>query len=477
MWRLGLSGLAALMLVWAAMGFGACQSYGYEDVTWYGDRGSGPDDGRNPFVPPVREVDILFVIDNTRSMVAEQQALGEAFAGFSARLDALLGPDRYRIALITSGMESPACPPCPPGDVPIYSCLNETGENGRFQDRRGRNSGTAQLPQFEFTSEPDCRVITSANRHCFYEPASGRGVVLAGDRGCAYERPLAALRTALSSPLIDGWNAGFLRREAMLAVVLVSDEEDCGRVGDVSEQLQGLGSRICYYAARGRAPDGATTDPGSGEPYALTPVRATRDFLLGLKGGREQLVKLAAIVGIDPAGAARTSIEYASAEADAEVLPACSAPGCGIGHCQAMPATRALELVGLFGEQGLGASICQLDFSDTLSAIAEHIGCPQRFGLQGPLLDPDLVQITFNDLAVPRTSCSGSSPEAIETCSGPDDHSCTAGDCVATWSYHPPADPPEPYAPSGSITFAEHFDHCRLITDGEIDIDLIYADR
>ena len=47
-----------------------------------------------------------------------------------------------------------------------------------------------------------------------------------GTRGSANEKGLDAAFRALSSPLITTWNAGFLRPDAYLALIFVSDEED-----------------------------------------------------------------------------------------------------------------------------------------------------------------------------------------------------------------------------------------------------------
>src|SRR5262249_10813203 len=46
--------------------------------------------------------------------------------------------------------------------------------------------------------------------------------------GCGYPQPLEALKRALTNP--D--NAGFLRQDAMLIVVLVSDGDDCSAPSD-----------------------------------------------------------------------------------------------------------------------------------------------------------------------------------------------------------------------------------------------------
>jgi hypothetical protein len=39
----------------------------------------------------------------------------------------------------------------------------------------------------------------------------------------------------------------------------ISDEDDCGKVGDVAENLQqsGIMGEVCYYASKGIGPDGS----------------------------------------------------------------------------------------------------------------------------------------------------------------------------------------------------------------------------
>jgi len=258
---------------------------------------------------------------------------------------------------------------------------------------------------------------------------------------------------------------------------VVTDEEDCGEVGDITEQIPGIAGKACYYAAKGVAPDGSLSDSVEGRPYELSSVRDYYEFLVDLKGGRASLVKFAAIVGTDSEGPEATTIEYQSEDATADVLPVCSTPGCSGQYCEAFPGTRYLELVELFGDNGFSGTICQPDFSETMEKLGTFIACPEEFKLSEEILDPGLANILVNDVAVPRYSCSGSSQDDIETCSGPNDDTCSAGDCVETWSYQPPSDPPDPDAPGGLITFAEHYDPCNLITEGDINIELIYVTR
>ena len=462
----------AIAIACMLLGPGGCQDYGFEELPSSVIR----EKRFTVTVSVSQDVDILFVIDNSRSMVGEQLALAASFRAFTDVLDEKFGEDRYRIAVVTTGMESLDCGPCPP-DETIYSCINDTGENGRFQDRLGHNVGTIDNPHFEFVTDQSCRVITSANLDCFYDEVDDQGVVFVGTRGCGYEKGLAPVRAALSQPLIDSWNANFLRDNATLAVVVVTDEEDCGEVGDITEQIMGISGKACYYAAKGVAPDGSLSDPVEGRPYELTPVRDYYDFLVDLKGGRASLVKFAAIVGTDPEGPEATEIEYESDAPTADSLPACFTPDCTGEYCEAKPGTRYLELVELFGDNGFSGTICQPDFSDTMEALGTFIACPEEFKLSEEILDPGLANILVNDVAVPRYSCSGSSQDDIEVCSGPNDDTCSAGDCVETWSYQPPSDPPDPDAPGGLITFADHYDPCNLIAEGDINIELIYVTR
>lgn len=127
------------------------------------DGSQGNDIGKLKFAGP----DILFVIDNTSGMVSKQLQLARSFAVLVTELDLEFGPRSFHAAVVTTGLESPGCPLCQP-DYP-YSCINETGEGGRFQDRVGHNSGTEENPSFEFTADPSCRVVSAQNVRCFYD--------------------------------------------------------------------------------------------------------------------------------------------------------------------------------------------------------------------------------------------------------------------------------------------------------------------
>ncbi|PTL77467.1 choice-of-anchor D domain-containing protein [Vitiosangium sp. GDMCC 1.1324] len=155
------------------------------------------------------KVDVLFVVDNSGSMMDEQQNLGSNFSSFLTHA-AAAGVD-YHIAVTTTGIErsSGGWAVCPGGA--------EGGESGRFFP--ADNSS----PRIITPATPSAESVFAYNTNV--------GVCHWNEQG------LEAMYRALSDPLVfnvddprtplpmDG-NAGFLREDAKLAVIAISDEED-----------------------------------------------------------------------------------------------------------------------------------------------------------------------------------------------------------------------------------------------------------
>lgn len=128
--------------------------------------------------------DILFVVDDSGSMSEEQETLGREFDSFmrfarSQQID-------YRLAVTTTDMDG--------------------GAEGRFVHASGHPAIVSPL-----TPDPE---------------ESFRANVNIGTNGSGDEQGLEAAYRALSDPLVNGANAGFLRPDAYLSVIVVSDEED-----------------------------------------------------------------------------------------------------------------------------------------------------------------------------------------------------------------------------------------------------------
>ena len=459
----------------------ACQDYNYEEVQGsvhkvvvYSEK-----------VSVSAAADILFVIDNSGSMAGEQRQLAESFGVFVDVIEEEFG-DNYHIAIISTGMESAGCPRC--DDIIGGSCTNITGESGRFQDLVCRNVGTDTDPTYECDDpDPGCRVVTSDNLDCFYNPATNAGTVFAGVDGCGYERGLAPLKNALG-PLTKNYNAGFLRHDATLAVIVISDEEDCGEIGEVYENSTS-GGNVCNFAVKGVGPEGETAHPEDPQQreYRLSRVSEYRDFLVNeVKGGREEMVRFAAIVGMkDAKDPTTTTIEY---ELDSrgrwDVVPACRTPNCEGIYCEADPGTRYLDLAAEFGKHGYVNTICQADFSETLKEIGEFVKCPRVFKLGTHPLDTDLAAILVNGDEIPRYSCTIEGRQ--ESCDMADDQCPAGSECVETWMYCPKDEAsPRPEcsdvvfteADIGAMVFANHYDPCKLFDEGSVEIEFYYVPK
>ncbi len=424
------------------------------------------------------EIDILFVIDNSGSMAGEQLQLGRSFGVFTSELEKYFG-DKYRLAVITTGIECPSCRPC--GGNIISGCINETGEAGRFQDRICHNDGSIEIPDYTCTTDPACgKVLLQSTKDCFFDLDTQSGFALTGVIGCGYERGLSAIINALKE-LSGSWNSGFLRPNATLAVVVISDEDDCGEVGDITEGRDYGAGYACYYASKGVGGDGSSTDL-DGKPYKLKPVEDYKNELLAIKNNRDGMVKFAAIVGVkDINDLSTTTIEYYKEDSLWKVEHACTTPDCTGKFCFAEPGIRYIEMAQAFGlekdEDGFVDTICQSDFSDTLRKVATFVACPRIFLLSEKILDPDLANILINGEPVPRYSCEFTDEVRLVECTGPSDSPCPGGvPCVLTWEYHDPIETPDLDAPGGTITFATHYDPCQFFEDGDVvHIELIYV--
>ncbi|MGZ3653290.1 MAG: hypothetical protein ACXVCZ_19220 [Bdellovibrionota bacterium] len=131
------------------------------------------------------KVDILWVIDNSGSMLTKQQNLAAGFNSFSS-VFVNKGFD-FNMAIVTSDTRT----------------VGAGGQNGIFQGVPTVISGTTA----------NFAAIFQAN-------------VVVGAAGDSAAKELDAIQLALSNPNLSGANAGFLRSDAHLAVIELSDADD-----------------------------------------------------------------------------------------------------------------------------------------------------------------------------------------------------------------------------------------------------------
>lgn len=133
------------------------------------------------------KTDVLFVVDNSASMGEEQSHLGDnasTFLDVAQQLNA-----DFQVGVVTTDMDAAT--------------------------QQGRLQTTNQLPRITVPGTSAATNLRSIVRSL-------------GTRGSITERGLDAMVAALSAPLVNdpASNAGLVRPDARLAVVLVSDEDD-----------------------------------------------------------------------------------------------------------------------------------------------------------------------------------------------------------------------------------------------------------
>jgi hypothetical protein len=237
----------------------------------------------------VDQVDLLFVIDNSGSMASEQQRLGQLLPNLVRVLttgdktppedgseptmeERNANPDRFftpvrslHIGVVTSNMGGIDEPPT---SGAISSCRG-AGDDGRLQNSTEiAQAGVTAMTNIEFEGYRSGEVVIPPDDECdipkplLYQTFVAndeelndvdevantfRCVSRVGIRGCPFEQQLEAMWKALAPEeapedaededlykFLDGkggqgtrTNEGFLRDEAILAIMHVSDEEDC----------------------------------------------------------------------------------------------------------------------------------------------------------------------------------------------------------------------------------------------------------
>ena len=279
---------------------------------------------------PARELDVLFVIDDSADrgnfdpIASQLDVLTARLADIDGQLPSL------HVGVVTTDLGVSGVDDVLPR-ASIGTCIG-FGKAGQLQgfveDLRGpnntriRNYASGDLPA-ELAS------LTS--------PA-------ALPPGCDYEQPLEAMRRALDPET----NPGFIRKDAMLAVVFITNEDDCslatGAMLDPADTSLGPPTKfrctqhgvICDPDDPSREGAHLNCRPRDGSPY-MVDVSEYEAFLAGFKADRRDVL-VSAVVG------PRTS--FVVRNLGSPVLrPSCE----GAGGTVAYPAVRIGSLVDRFG--------------------------------------------------------------------------------------------------------------------------------
>lgn len=164
------------------------------------------------------KLDFLFVIDNSNSMAAEQDYLTAAFPGFIAAIQqALPDTSEYQIGVTKTDVfgfdDNPTPDPANPCPYALGGLISHATPDGQ-KTGTGASCGFASGENF-MTAGP----TLAAEFAC---------AAKVGTKGNTGETQAAALLAAVGPELAapGACNAGFVRPDALLVVVMITDEDD-----------------------------------------------------------------------------------------------------------------------------------------------------------------------------------------------------------------------------------------------------------
>jgi hypothetical protein len=260
-------------------------------------------------------IDLLFIVDDSLSMVEEQTNLVDNFPKFIEVLDAYETPSHakvdYRVGVTTTGVVRNF--KVKTQGVPIAVPASSTGPDGALQGQ-----SMCALGAFPWVEGDDPQVSTKFS--C---------MASVGTNGTGYEMPLAALELALGDDSADGGpNEGFYVNDgsSLLVVIVITDEDDCS-----------IANGGTFGQDNSAQPMGCLESISKG----LYDVSDVAGFVGDLTGGGGRSVMVG--IGGDQQG------------------------GCTSAFGQAIYAKRLKDFVTLFGEYGVFGDVCSGDLQKVLA--------------------------------------------------------------------------------------------------------------
>jgi hypothetical protein len=387
--------------------------------------------------PPNRNLDILFMVDDSSSMRLAQTNLLNNFPAFMTSLQsAPQGLPNVHIAVISQDMGA--------GDGSISGCDSTGGNQGIFQyTARGTCTATNLQAGATYISNIGGVANYTGNLADVFSC-----IAALGESGCGFEQQFKSILRALGA---DGQpppaeNQGFLRPDAALAIVMVTNEDDCSAAPGTP--LYDTKSNVLVTSEFGPPSNyrcnefGHLCSMGSGAP--MHPVRDapnnnvsatvtydqctsndTDGYLLSVKDTADKIRALKA----DPS---RISVVSISGGPTPYVVhwknPATADTSCGAASCPwpeithscmasdgsfGDPGVREAQLVHEFGSNGLLLSVCDASYAPSLDRVAQMLNS----SISGPLCIPGAIGL--NSMQQPDctvTVVDGGVSHAVPSC-------------------------------------------------------------
>lgn len=337
--------------------------------------------------PTSGAVDIVFLVDDSYSMAPLQASLARAFSGFIDTLQGLPGGlPSLHIGVITSSLGA-----------------------GVFGNVTGCAPGTVGNRDGAFVHPATCTALPASERFLIADGAVKNFIgdisqvfgclAMTGATGCGFEQQFASTKLALEKAMTvgDPENAGFLRPNAHLALIMLTNEDDCSVPPDsllfdpnqqsLADPLGGLQSyrcnefgHLCGGVAPPHQPPATPVTFDSCVPAEsqgrLTLVSDFIAFVKGLKSSPDK-VFVAAMAGPVTPYAVESKmfmLGNGGVEVQPQVRHSCSNPS----GTYADPAVRVKTWVDAFGTNGVFESLCPDDLGPPMMRIAQALSASIR---------------------------------------------------------------------------------------------------
>jgi hypothetical protein len=319
---------------------------------------------------PKRDIDLLFMIDDSPSMGDKQENLARNFPGLIDELKQIPGGlPNVHIGIVSSDLGA--------GPKQFFQCT-PGGDRGVFKVKPGCGL------------DPSSRFMVSSNNGTMNNFTGDISQVfsclaLVGENGCGEEHQLQAVRVGLYESVTPA-NEGFLRDDAYLAIVIVTDEDDCSApvdtdlfLADIPGQSTSLRCSLEGHLCMGMKPPAATfTAPLSSctpvDKGKLISVSEMVDSVKALKKVPGKII-VSAISGWSSKPDAQYRYGVPPGESRVDYLPICVSAAKN-SRGQPWTATAALRVkafVDAFGADGDFFDICADDYRPAMRDIGKKL--------------------------------------------------------------------------------------------------------
>lgn len=352
-----------------------------------------------------RDIDILFIIDDSPSMLDKQTNLKNNFPNFINVLNTIEGGlPNVHIGVVSSdlGTKGAGDQTAGPGIGSGPGSCSGNGKSGNLV-----TSASVQGVFIQDTKNPD------GTRNVNYTgtlAAAFSSLASVGAGGCGFEQHIEAAKRAVAN---NPANTGFVRQNAYLALIFIQDEDDCSiahstLLGSDTGTLGPLQSFRCnrfgHVCTGGGADSGQMNNTGvktgcssKDDGTYLTKVSDYITYFKSLKSDPANVI-VAGIMG--PAEATNgqgkgETVELRTPPGGGTMIPAvahsCSYQGAN-GTEVADPSIRMLQLFDGFPNRSTFNTICQQDLSGSLTQIAQLL----RTVIGSPCIEGNLADVDPN---------------------------------------------------------------------------------